>query len=310
MKKVVSIVMITYNHEKFIKKAVESILMQETDFDFELLLANDASSDGTNKVILEILSSHPKADKITYIHREKNIGMMPNFLETLSKAKGQYIAICEGDDYWTDHKKLQKQVDFLDTHLEYTVCYHNVKELSKEGSLTDSQLNKIEDGDLDFQQLLQGNKIHTPSVMYRKIFEEIPQWLKDSPLGDYPLHLIHAKKGKVYCIAENMAVYRKEVGVWSTLSELKIAEKNVKAYQCLTESKDFSTEEKNIFFRIINSQIEKINQLQYPNYAQWKIEHEKERKNTFFLQAEEKILKKNLVQWLKFNLKYLTQKLR
>ena len=105
----VSVVMITYGHEKFIREAIEGVLMQECDFEVELILANDCSPDQTDSVIQDIIKNHPKGCWIKYIRQENNIGMMPNFIFALKQCKGKYIALCEGDDYWTDPLKLQKQ---------------------------------------------------------------------------------------------------------------------------------------------------------------------------------------------------------
>ena len=108
----VSICMITYNHEAFIAEAIESVLMQETDFDIELIIANDASSDKTHEIIESLVQNHPRKPSVQYINRIENIGMIPNFMDVINKASGDFIALCEGDDYWTDPLKLQKQKDF------------------------------------------------------------------------------------------------------------------------------------------------------------------------------------------------------
>ncbi|QYS90774.1 glycosyltransferase [Flavobacterium covae] len=122
----VSVCMITYNHEKYIKQAIESILMQKTNFDFELIISNDNSNDTTHKIILDLLEEHIDSKKIKYLHNKKNLGMMPNFIQAIQNCKGEYIALCEGDDYWTDPEKLQKQVDFLDTNKNFAICFHPV----------------------------------------------------------------------------------------------------------------------------------------------------------------------------------------
>ena len=119
----VSVCMITYGHEKFIEEAINSILMQQCDFEVELIVANDFSPDRTDEVIQRILNTHPKSSWIKYVKQEKNIGMMPNMIAALQSAKGKYIAFCDGDDYWTDPLKLQKQVDFLENNLTYSICW-------------------------------------------------------------------------------------------------------------------------------------------------------------------------------------------
>ena len=111
--------MVTYNHEKFISEAIEGVLIQQTNFSFELIIANDASTDGSDKIINEFIANHPKGNLIKYFKHEKNVGMMQNFTFALGHCKGKYIALCEGDDYWTDPLKLQKQVDFLEANEDY-----------------------------------------------------------------------------------------------------------------------------------------------------------------------------------------------
>lgn len=214
----VSICCITYNHEPFIRECLDGFLMQQCDFDYEIIINDDASTDGTREILLEYQKKHP--DKIILSLQEENQyqkgvrGMFIRFV--FPRAKGKYIALCEGDDYWTDPLKLQKQVDFLEKNEDYMVCFHNVLELAHDGNQTPSRLNRNENKTFTILDLAKGNLIHTPSVIYRKIFDSYPPWLPECPAGDYPLHMLHAEKGKIYCIAENMAVYRKGVGIWSS----------------------------------------------------------------------------------------------
>ena len=128
----VSICMITYNHEKFIKEAIHGVLKQKVSFDFEFIISNDASSDDTDSYIQEIINANPQI-KFKYFNHSKNKGMIENFLFTLKACKSKYIALCEGDDYWTDSYKLQKQVDFLESHPDYEVCFTNIEVVNSLG---------------------------------------------------------------------------------------------------------------------------------------------------------------------------------
>ena len=107
----VSVCMITYNHERFIAQAVESALMQETDFDYEIVIGEDCSTDGTRQVLLDLHDRHP--DRIRLLLREKNIGASHNFVGTLEACRGEYVAFLDGDDYWTCPNKLQKQANSI-----------------------------------------------------------------------------------------------------------------------------------------------------------------------------------------------------
>ncbi|MBG6187903.1 glycosyltransferase [Flavobacterium sp. CAN_S2] len=121
----VSVVMITYGHEKYIAEAINGVFMQENDFQVELIIANDCSPDGTDEVVKKLLYKAPANVTVKYTRHGKNLGMMPNFIWALQQAKGKYIALCEGDDYWTDPLKLQKQVDFLEQNKTFILTSHH-----------------------------------------------------------------------------------------------------------------------------------------------------------------------------------------
>lgn len=131
---VLSVCMITYGHEEFIAEAIISILEQKTDFEIELIVANDCSPDRTESVINSIIQTHPNGYKVRYTKHPQNLGVMRNFQWALGQCKGRYIAVCEGDDYWTDKQKLQKQVDFLERNPDQAFCYHYSKILDFDGS--------------------------------------------------------------------------------------------------------------------------------------------------------------------------------
>lgn len=184
-KPLVSVVMITYGHEKYIKKAIEGVLMQKCNFKFELIISNDCSPDNTNNIVNENLLFDNK-NIIKYTRHEHNMGMMNNFLWTLNQCKGNYVALCEGDDYWTDPLKLQKQVDFLESNLDYVLCFHQVKILKPEGVLVNDFITKVPEHYENQDTLARlGNYIHTPSVVFRNVINHYPNQLNRSPIGDF-----------------------------------------------------------------------------------------------------------------------------
>ncbi|WP_035759591.1 glycosyltransferase [Flavobacterium tegetincola] len=122
---VVSVAMVTYNHEHYIREAIESVLSQEYEGKIELIIANDQSTDNTEKIILEIIHNHKNGSWIKYTNHPSNLGMKTNFNWALNQGTGKYTAICEGDDYWTDPLKLQKQVQFLENNPEYVFSFHS-----------------------------------------------------------------------------------------------------------------------------------------------------------------------------------------
>lgn len=230
----VSVVMITYGHEKYIRKAIEGVLMQEGDFDLELVIANDCSPDNTDVVVQDVLSHHSNAHWIRYVRHEKNIGMMPNFIFALQQAKGKYVALCEGDDHWTDPYKLQKQVDFLEAHPDYVLSFHKVKILKPSGELVDDFITNVPENYETQETLAQlGNYIHTPSVVFRNVIKEYPREFSLSPIGDYFLYMLLAEHGKLKYLEEEMAVYRYAVGIISKMDNFMIACNNVKMYSCM-----------------------------------------------------------------------------
>lgn len=129
-KAMVSVCMIAYNHEKYIAQAIEGVMMQQASFPFKLVIGEDCSTDNTRKICKAYKAKYP--DKIQLLLPDSNLGMTHNFISTLQACTGKYIAICEGDDYWTDSYKLQMQFDFLETHENYSVCFHRYKILEDE----------------------------------------------------------------------------------------------------------------------------------------------------------------------------------
>ncbi|HEY1193480.1 glycosyltransferase family 2 protein [Flavobacterium sp.] len=231
---IVSIVMITYGQEKFIDQAIEGVLMQQCEFEVELIIANDCSPDETDSVIKQIIKKKPENFQIKYFNHEKNLGMMPNFIFAMQQCKGKYIAMCEGDDYWIDPHKLKKQVDFLEKNKDYVLCFHPVKILNLKGELENDFITKVPNNYESIATLAEfGNYIHTPSVVFRNIINKFPFEFEQTPIGDYFLYMILAQHGKLKCIDSEMAVYRYGVGVFSKNSELSITKANLKLFTCL-----------------------------------------------------------------------------
>ena len=216
----VSILCVTYNHKDYIAQALDSFLMQKTNFKFQVIVGDDCSTDGTTEILKEYAKKYP--DIIKPIFREKNIGATKNSLEVYSNAKTPYVAICEGDDYWIDEYKLQKQVDFLETHPDYSICFHPVKvvyegfDFEKTDEIYPTQ--KMIKSGTTFELLLKTNFIQTTSVVYRWMFNQTNtrQYFLDISPGDWFISLLHAKEGKIKMLPEIMAVYRRHSqGVWS-----------------------------------------------------------------------------------------------
>ncbi len=218
MQPIVSVVMITYGHENYISEAIRGVLMQKTDFPVEFIIANDHSPDNSDSVIKELIQNAPENITVKYHLHEKNIGMMPNFIWAFNQSKGKYVALCEGDDYWTDELKLQKQVDFLEQNEDYSICFHRTDDLLN-GELVQLHYTFAGEQERTFttSNIIKNNIIHTPSAVLRKT-EKIPDWFLELQMGDYPLYLLTSLKGKIKYLPEMMAVYRAGVGVWGSKS--------------------------------------------------------------------------------------------
>lgn len=222
-----SIHCLTYNHAKFIRKCLDSILMQKTNFPFEVLIHDDASTDGTAEIIKEYAKKYPDIiNPVLQTENQWQKGVDINKKFIFPKIKGKYVALCEGDDYWTDENKLQKQVDFLESNHDFAVCFHPVKVVWEDKSADDSifptpkmRFNKTV---LTLDDLLKANFIQTNSVMYRWALADgkycdVPDGILP---GDWFLHLLHAKHGKIGFLPDVMSVYRKHSGgVWAGCGE-------------------------------------------------------------------------------------------
>ena len=219
-KPTVSVCMITYGHEKYIREAIEGVLMQECNFEVELILANDCSPDKTDEVIQDILKNHPKAFWIKYVKHDKNIGMMPNFLFALNHCKGEFIALCEGDDYWIDTLKLQKQVSFLESNEEF-VIHSGKAHILQENKITQIIGDPLLKSSYKIDDFYTKNNLVTCTVLFRNdtiksaYFEKIL-------FGDWMLYviLLHKNKASNAYVADALySVYRiHEGGVMQNLS--------------------------------------------------------------------------------------------
>jgi glycosyltransferase involved in cell wall biosynthesis len=217
----VSICTITYNHGSYIKEAIESFLNQKTDFEYEIIISDDCSTDNTLDIIESYALKNP--GKFRIIKHDQNIGMIPNFKEAIDACRGDYVAICEGDDYWIDMNKLQRQVDILDSHPEYSICFHKARLLFDRVEPFDfGDINAVTKEVSSFTDLVNGNYIHTPTVVYRNhLFGKYPEKFLKYKFGDWPLHLLNAEKGNIYFIPEELAVYRiTNAGAWSSKSRI------------------------------------------------------------------------------------------
>ena len=209
-----SVCLITYNHVNFIKQAVDGVLMQKVDFAWELIIADDFSTDGTREIVLEYKNKYP--DLIKLILQEKNVGAAQNFIDLITAPKSKYIAYFEGDDYWTDALKLQKQVDFLEVNPEYSGAFHQIQVLEQDGSWGDPLKGLQNLGnrlDVTLEDCISNTPpFHTSSFLFRRDRLHLPQDFSRYSSGDMSLYVILSSQGKFRRIPENMSVYREHPG--------------------------------------------------------------------------------------------------
>jgi glycosyltransferase involved in cell wall biosynthesis len=164
-----SVCMIAYNVENYIGEAIEGVLNQVADFDIELVISNDFSTDNTEDVVLKYVNEYPNGHWINYKKQERNLGSTLNYLWVLKHCQGDYIALCDGDDFWTDSLKLQKQVDFLENHSDFIGSFHNRQKGKELGKVKSSSIQENEKRNWNFDELIFNTpEIPSASVVFRK----------------------------------------------------------------------------------------------------------------------------------------------
>jgi glycosyltransferase involved in cell wall biosynthesis len=221
----VSVIVVTYNHERYIEQAIDSVLEQQATFPFELIITEDCSTDGTRDLVRAYAQRHP--DRVQLLLSERNLNDNSVLTRALMAARGQYVALLDGDDWWTATDKLAKQVQILDDDRDASICFHNVhvayesaevppheyhleRPVHRFSAPRPSRYSGLED-------LVRGNYIQTCSVMFRSAaLPAIPSWYNDLPVGDWPLYVLLADYGRIVYLDEVLAAYRvHQHGLWS-----------------------------------------------------------------------------------------------
>ncbi len=230
-----SVCLISYNQEEFIAKALDSVLAQQTSFGYEIVVSDDCSTDRTPQIVADYQKLHPH--RIRLVSPEVNLGINRNFAHAIKSCRGEYVALLEGDDFWTSPTKLQEQINFLDSHPECVICFHSVKMFSQDGGTPDrinprlghKKISTIED------LLGVGNFIPTCSVVFRSgLFEEFPEWFYTLRIADFPLHVLNARYGKIGYVNKVMGAYRVHGGgTFSAASASRNSQEVVRVYNYL-----------------------------------------------------------------------------
>lgn len=230
----VSVMMPVYNHEKYIAKAIDGVLMQKTNFRFELIIGEDYSTDHSRSIICRYQKQYP--DIIKVIYQPKNQGMRDNIKMIFEKANGRYWAFCEGDDYWTDCNKLQKQVDFLETHPNFSAVYHNVLCVDeKERPCKRKSINKYPEKpeqSFTFEDVKRIKLVgQSASLLFRNLYKVIAPNLYENCVcnGDQKICAVMACIGDIYYMKDFMACHRVVLNKGCSWSA-KTYQKNINLY--------------------------------------------------------------------------------
>ncbi len=215
-KPLVSVIVITYNHEEYISECIRGILAQKVNFQIEIIIGDDCSTDETRTYIKkEIKKNQDPFKKINLLFHKKNLSSPHNIAGKLNwmacyhASQGKYIALCDGDDFWTDPEKLYKQVGFLEKNPQFNICHHEVDVFYEDiQELKPDSITKKMRQHTHLQDLVSGNFIHTPSAVLKKEIEILPQWFEQTYHGDYTIYVLNALKGDIWGLREKMAVYR------------------------------------------------------------------------------------------------------
>lgn len=253
VKKKISICMLTYNHESFIAEAIKGIIMQEVDADLELIIGDDCSTDDTISIIKRFVKDAPFPVRL--IERKYNVGMMYNFVEVLKECRGDYIAICEGDDYWISPSKLKLQFQAMELEQSAILCYTDlyVSSIAIENNLQPYYLNKPSKI-VTLRELLNGNFIVTCTVMFRNVITDaLLQKLVNFTVGDWPLYILLLKnKNSIGIFLDQItSVYRKHnSGSYSTLNEIKKLKIDCTIFEELYKLQDFTFEKRQLKYQL------------------------------------------------------------
>jgi glycosyltransferase involved in cell wall biosynthesis len=236
----VSVRVITYNHGRFLRECLDGIMAQVTSFPFEVVIGEDCSTDGTRLICQEYQARYP--DQIRLLLHAQNVGAQTNARLAREACTGKYIAFCEGDDYWTDPSKLQQQVDFLEAHPAYVLCFHNcwMKFEQDPGRAMELFQTYIKT-DYAIPDLIGKWLIPTASVVFRNhLLTEYPEWLRNAVVGDTPFFILLASFGQLKLLPGVMAVYRRhDSGATTLLHGYRYWERMIELYTGINKHFDY-----------------------------------------------------------------------
>lgn len=263
MNKELTVIVMTYNHKDYIEKAIDSILAQNTNIDYDILIHDDLSDDGTYEILLKKQKQFP--NKIRIIRQDTRKFLIDGFNMMIYKyvvphIESKYVAYCDGDDYWCDDNKLQKQFDFMKNHDDYSMCFHNAYQLKKDGDMS-SKWFMDEEGDVDMPFIIDdkpGIHIATSSIFLKsEVFKDFSDWRKSYPVEDIPMYMTAALYGKIHRFKDIMCVYRQFAsGSWSS-QNIDNRKRNIRHLEDMkTSIVSFDKQTNNKYHDLVIKQIE------------------------------------------------------
>lgn len=210
----ISILVITYNHEKYLAQALESILTQKVQCQIEIIIADDCSTDNTLTIAKDFHAKNPELIRI--LSTNKNLGHTRNYARAWEAATGEYIAHCDGDDYWTDPLKLSKQLNFLESHPSFSTCGHKVWAISEEDGSHHGPIPRVEESIFNTEELLEACYPHNCSLLFRnRLFTQLPDFFFNLTGHDWCITLLNSLHGDIKVLPEPMGVWRMRTdGLW------------------------------------------------------------------------------------------------
>ena len=234
-----SVMLTTCNHERYLRQALDGVLMQKVNFDYEIVVGENGSTDATREILSEYSRRHP--DKFRVLLHDANPGRVRNFFRTLQACRRQYVALLEGCDYWTSDTKLAKQVEFLDAHPDYAVCFHNASGHFESGEGHNFNFVQADQPEtIQLAELLEDNVIPTSSAVFRRaLAEPYPSWVYELKIVEYPMQVLNARRGKIRYMRELMSVTRiRTEASWMGMKSIEGQKETLRFFEFLLSALD------------------------------------------------------------------------
>ena len=261
MDKKLIVVVMTYNQAGYIRQCLDSILCQKVKIDFDVLVHDDCSSDGTYEILLDYQNRY---NNIYIIHEEKRQFIKLGFNKMIFKyvvplINSKYVAYCDGDDYWCDELKLQKQYDFMEAHQDYSMCFHCAYQLRKNNDLSSKWFFDNE-GDINMSDLVNdkpGIKVATSSIFLKgEVFKEFPNWRLNFPVEDIPMYMVASLNGKIHRLKDVMCVYRQfSIGSWSSQNTFDSQKREAHLKEMIESINEFNIETNYKYDELVKKQV-------------------------------------------------------